>query len=328
MSFTIATARSWARQFCRNAQDSSAYTARQIDRALQLAGDEWLRFTKSSRTLGTLTLTAGNYNLPAAPTGWIPEFQMKQTLLYNGNVIDPYITFTDYNEVLQAQFLSTGSANSVGTSSVMMGTPRIFGYRNETDGICFPTPDQNYTLLVWFWQKFTEWTPGNAELQVSVTNFGISSVGVLSGGYYDSVPTATVTGGSGSGATFLVGLNQDGSIREVGITTQGVNYTSPLTISVNGIDCGVLTFDVPDDAMRVISTDGCESYLQANEQQNQNLSLAASQRFKDKARQFKGRDAGGRGGNVTQKSNPDCIQNNGYANGRGYYPYGPWYPVG
>lgn len=327
MSFTLSDSRNWARQFCRNAGDSSAYTAVNLDRSIQLAGDAWLRITKSSRVLGTLTLSSGNFNLPSPPLGWVPEFQMQQTLLQANTVISPYIFFTDYNEVLQAQFLNNNSGSSNGTAGIMTGIPRLFGYRNETEGICFPTPNQDYTLLVWFWKKFTEWTPGQAELEISTSNFSVDSVAVLSGGYYASPPTVTASGGSGSGATFAVGLSPTGEINQIDVVTQGTNYTNT-AILVNGVDCSTITFDLPDDAMRIISSDGCEAYLQRNEQQNQNISAAAKESFITQAKQFKGRDSGGRGGNVLFKTDPDCLTQSGPYGNRGMWPYGSYYPVG
>ena len=111
MGYAIADLRGFARNFVRNAADSSCYSDSNIDRALQCAMDEWCRITDTPKSLGSITLTAGSNTLPAAPGNWLPEFHLKSTLVMAGSVVIPDITFTDYNAVLMQQFL-TGSTNT------------------------------------------------------------------------------------------------------------------------------------------------------------------------------------------------------------------------
>lgn len=138
------------------------YPDANIDRAIQLAADEWLRITKATRTLGTLQLTAGSYTLPAAPTGWLPEYHLQQALTLSGFNIDPTIDFVGYDDVLlkQAQYGVAVPPAPISTPSPQ-GRPYLFGYQSTSSGICWPTPDLAYVINLWYWQPFTVWSPGN-----------------------------------------------------------------------------------------------------------------------------------------------------------------------
>lgn len=235
MGYAIADLRSFARNFVRNAVDSSTYSDSNIDRALQCAMDEWCRLTQTPKTLGSLTLTAGSNALPASVANWAPEFHLKSTLLLAGTVVRPDISFTDYNAVLMQQFIT-------GSSSTYTGAPLMYGYQSNGTasgtGICWPTPDKAYNIFQWFREQPTTWTIGGS--------------------------------------------------------------------------CS--SFNLPDEALRVIATDGCEAFLQYTEPQNAQLAQVALTRFNQKANQFRSRNAGGRSGQVVTKDDPDCD------------PYGPWVP--
>ncbi len=326
-TLNLGTAHEFSRQFVRNAFASTAYDNSNLDRALQLAGDAWVRITKSTRSLGTVTLAAGSNFMPAMPTGWIPEGHMKQTLIMtNGGVCNPNAAFTDVNEVLEAIWIQNGTLSGPSTASIYIGTPTMFGYKDASNGYVVPAPPTDLNMLVWFWAAFTAWTPGQAELTATIgTANQITGVTVVSGGYFTSAPTVTVTAGSGSGATFASTINQYGTISAVSVTAGGSGYTGTVSTFTNGATAAVISFNVADDAMRVIATDGCEAFIQTLEPQNFQIAQAALQRFEAKARQFKGRDAAGRGGNVQFRDSADTAQ----MYGGGWWPgYGPCYPNG
>ncbi len=242
MAMTLTDVRTWSRQFVRNAQSSSMYPDDALDRAIQIAADEWLRINKATRTFGTMTLTANSNVLPAAPTGWQPEFHLQAFLLdptpAPQQPTPPPLNFVDYSDVLSA----------IACGGTATARPQIFAYEDAgTNGICYPTPDAAYRIGLWYWQEFTAWTPGAS---------------------------------------------------------------------------GTLTFNLPDDHLRVISVDGVRAFLQSDEPENAALAETALSKFRDRARQFAGRNAGGRGGTISFKAPPD--RGGGYVTGAP----GRFYPVG
>lgn len=328
-NLTLSSARAWSRQFARNSQDASMYSATNIDRALQLAGDEWVRITHATKTAGTLTLTAGSNILPAAPTGWAPEYHLQHYLFLNGQIVWPELQFVDYDEVLQSQFFGwNGVSGSVGTSNTFTGRPAMFGYRDITNGISGPgVPDQPYQIQFWYWQQFTSWTPGIGLASVSATATGgnyLYAVSIADGGYYANTPTVTISDtGSGSGGTVVATINTSGVVSALAITASGHNYTSP-TLLFNGVSAADFVFNVTDDQVRVIASDGVEAFLQEMEPENSGINQRALVRFRERAEQVAGRGPGFRGGTVSYKDS------SGYGNqaaggcgsyGGGFVPY-------
>ncbi len=227
MGYAIQDLRDLTRQFVRQAADSTMYSNVQVDNAIMLAADEWMRITSASRTLGTMNMTAGTATLGVVPTAWAPEFHMKAYLTFAGALVNPEVAFIDYDQALLFQ-------QQLGTSSSFtQGIPKYFAFGDggttttftPTLSIVVPTPDQAYTLNLWYWQRFTSWTAGGT--------------------------------------------------------------------------CN--SFNLPDEQLRIIATDGCESIIQANEPDNAARAAAAGVRFLNKANDIKNRNAGGRSGNVSYK---------------------------
>ncbi len=125
MAYGVIDLRGFARQFVRQAADSSMYSDTQLDRALQLAGDEWMRITHAKKATGTQTLTPSSNVLPAIPSGWLPEYAIQQYLTLAGEIIFPEVEFVDYAEVLRQRKV-TGNPS---------GQPRFVGYADlDTTG--------------------------------------------------------------------------------------------------------------------------------------------------------------------------------------------------
>lgn len=294
------------------------YSATNLDRALQLAGDEWVRLTKATKTAGTITLTANSNVLPQAPPGWAPEFHLQHYLFLDGQVLWPDLQFVDYDEVLQAQcrgWIGNGGGQSIGTSNTFTGRPCIFGYRDISDGICAPIPDKPYEIQLWYWQLFTSWLPGIglASVALAGTNSYLGSVSIADGGYYNSTPAVTVIDngtGTGSLATVVATINSSGMISAMAITASGHNYSSP-SLLINGISATDFVFNVPDDMVKVIASDGVAAFLQENEPENSGISAASLARFRDRAKQVASRGPSFRGGTVS------------YKDASGYGNYGP-----
>ena len=204
------------------------YSPENLDNALMLAGNEWVRVVKPVKTLTTLTLTPGSNAMPTVDANWKPQYQLQQTLMLSGKILNPNFVITDYNAVLYQQFLQGGD------STTNSGRPSMAGYPDNgsgNTGICFPTPDKAYTLTFWWWVGFPSWTAG------------------------------------GSGPSFA---------------------------------------SFPDEQLRIIATDGVESYLQANEKGNQDIAAAARVRFREKMQEFLALGTGGRGAQVSYRDDPDA----------------------
>lgn len=285
-TISLLSSRQTARQFTRNAQDSTMYNNVAIDMAIQLAADEWLRITKSTRTLTTIQLSAGSNIVPAMPANWKPEYLFNFSLSLAGQNICPILNFEDPVSLAQANALVYGNNTNVTINS--MQQPSIIAFtENAVDagltgpGVC----DQAYTLGCWWWQPFTTWIPGTMGQWASSSSYttgDIVAVATVSGDLYQSIinnNTANAPASSPSAWTLFA--------------------TATTTATPNA-----LFFNVTDDATRVILSYGVRAFLQMAEPENAKVSQAAMEQFQQKARQFKGRGSGMRGGNIAVTHQP------------------------
>lgn len=223
MALALSDLRTLARQFTRIGNDYGMYPDTFVDNALMLAAEDWVRVVKPSRTLSTLTLTAGANTMGSMPTAWKPEYQLKQTVVHATTTVNPDFHFADYNDVLMTQ-LNAGGTNAP------TGVPKIFGFRDQSTGIFYPTADLTYTAYFWWWNPAPTWTAGG---------------------------------------------------------------------TASGLDV------IPDEQWRIICSDGVTSKLQSKEPQSRVIAEEARQRFEAKMWQFKGRNAGGRGPQISVRDDPD-----------------------
>lgn len=324
-TYTLSQVRQLARMSSRNTMDSAMYSDANIDFAFQRAADEYMRIARPARVLGTLTLTANSVDLPAAPSDWSTDRHLQATLLCNGALVNPNITMIDYNQIEQNIWLGGGTTSVYTTGT----TPTWFAYKNHAMGKVYPpATDSGFTILYWYWQQFTSWTPGQAALTASVQSTAgayISGVTVNSGGYYLATPTLTVVdSGTGNGAT-LTPVMTNGVITSVTVNASGVGYTNA-TVYVNGSTAADITFNIIDEGLRVIAGDGVMAYLQEIEPQNAGLAEAAEERFIRRTKQIAARSQGGRGVQVWTADNPNASPLYGAWNP--YGPNGPYIPRG
>lgn len=156
----ISEARTWVRQFAREANDSSVYGDDQIDRAIQGVGNDFLMRT-DWKTTNTLTLTAGSAALPAFPTGFLPE-RLERAYISgltapvpaSANGLPPTLTVVNY-EWLYGQMLLI--------SNPLPGFPQFVAFNTQTTGIVGPVPDSPYSVLFSSKPTFTTWTPGTED---------------------------------------------------------------------------------------------------------------------------------------------------------------------
>ncbi len=322
MGYPLATARSLARLSSRNSFDSSVYSDAAIDFAMQRAGDEFLRESGSTRTLATLNLTANTTTLPSMASDWSPDRHLQHTLLCSGTLVNPNIQFVDWNQIQTAMY-ETGTTNqNVAVSSIAnYPTPVMFAFPDASGvgGVIYPpAPTAGFTLQYWYWREFTQWPVGQAVLTPNTNTAGtITSVTVVSGGFYVSTPTLTVSGVTTGSTATLTAVITGNAVTSVTINSGGTGYTSP-TILANGSTTANITFNVLDEGMRIILGDGVMAYLQKIEPQNSALAADAMELFLKNVRAYAGRAAGGRGIQIwnadnTSQNNRPCYGGwNGY----------------
>lgn len=170
----------------------------------------------------------------------------KGTALYtapNGRTIKYFFFYYINNTNYAAVFLDDGTAVQVNSSSgaqtVISNVPNTF-----YQGTGFPATGQwgNQYLIIannntvndyWIWDGTLLFTSGSLAPQVTITN---------SGSGYNSAPTVTAYGGSGSGATFSATVS-NGFVTNVSITNVGGGYKVGEAVQVyfsgGGGDTGV-----------------------------------------------------------------------------------------
>lgn len=316
MAMTLSLARRYARMSSRNMADSTMYSDETIDWGFQRAAAEFLRESRSTRTLGTVNLSSNTMIMPTMASDWSTDRQLQATLVKSGTLVSPNIEFVDYNTLMTALY-AVGSSNAATQSSTVasiptMPYPTMFAFRDAsiTSGLVFPPPSEDgYSIEYWYWKLFTQWTPGQAVLVANIgTANNIASVSVVSGGYYQGgAPTLTVSdSGSGSGAT-LTAVMTNNVVTSVTVNVQGSNYTGP-TVLANGSTAANITFNILDEALEFIVSDGIQAYVQAIEPQNRQLAADAMERFQAATRRYAKRNAGGRGGDTWTATPGSSIQ--------------------
>lgn len=299
-TISLYAARQMARQFTRNAQDSTMYNNVAIDTAIQIAADDWLRITKSSRVLTSVNLAQGSNIVPTMPANWKPELVFNFSLSLNGKVVCPTLNFVDPTELDASNAALYGNSSSLGsTNSAQQPSLIAFTENSPCAGLTGPgLCNQAYTVDCWWWEPFTAWIPGTMGQYSSASTYtagDIVAVSTVSGNLYQSLINANTNHTPASSPT---------------------QWTLYATLSTTA-DPLTLFFNLPDDEMRVILTIGVRAFLQMAEPENVKTSQAAQDQFTAKARQFKGRAAGTRGGNVSISPLPAQ-----------QVPVGGWFPVG
>lgn len=144
----LTTARSFVRQFARNAGDSSMYSDADVDRAIQAIADDFIFITKCTRLVSSVTLTESTAALPAFPTNFRPERLLSA---YIGDY--PPLDQVDH-DVLRAARLANDSTDR----------PTLISFDSYTTGEVYPKPTATYLTLSLRWlEPFTTWTPGGTD---------------------------------------------------------------------------------------------------------------------------------------------------------------------
>lgn len=281
----IATARTIVRTQARSAGSSVLYADAQIDVSIKTIMDEFLRLTKASKTVSTISLTAADAGiLPTLPTnfrpdriisvyltgsnvvtgiggwgygGWYGPWYTEGAPAYNYNGLSASLSVISYQQLLEMKY-----------SGTVTGQPQFIAFSggvvSGTTGEVFPAPDQTYTANILWYQPFNDWTEGQAFATAVLTGTSLTSITVSGGGsIYVGAPTVTFSAGNGA-ATAMV---SNGAV--TGFTgVSGTGYVTAPGVLLNGVAATVQTLILPDDYNRTILSLGVASYLQQTEEQN------------------------------------------------------------
>jgi len=151
MAYTLTEARSWIRQFSRNAGDSSMYSDTDIDRAIAAIGDDFVWTTRCLRSQFTLSTVASTTTISgaSAPAGFLPQRIIRVWIADQGPIV-----IIDHESLMAKR-----------VKSDIDGAPQFLAYLTtaQTDSPeAYPTPDAVYTVNFLYVPPFTTFTIGTS----------------------------------------------------------------------------------------------------------------------------------------------------------------------
>jgi hypothetical protein len=185
----VQTARQYVQQFARSAGSTDEYPVIELDRAIKMACDEFISESKYLKTVDTLTLTSGSDALPTLPTGFRPERLLSAYLTgsnvtvsggisrdsswpgyylddstreYTGEARRAALNISPYERLLDLKY-------GIGESS----QPTSIAFSSHTAGIVYPTPDENFTLVLRWVGFVTTWTDGATDSTTVATTINL-----------------------------------------------------------------------------------------------------------------------------------------------------------
>jgi hypothetical protein len=280
----IVTARTTTRVFARSAGSSTAYPDAELDVSIKTVCDDFIARTHCTRTISTITLSSGSSSLPALPTNFRPERILSSYLTgsnvvagiggsrifgayyaegardYSGSTLSASLTVIPYRQLLEMKYGLAGA-----------GQPQYIAFNDgvtgSTTGEVYPEPDQNYTCTIEWYQPFNSYTDGQAFASATVAGGAVTAVTLSTNGggsIYSTVPTATFSGGGGTGASVTATIS-NGAVTGFTSLVGGSGYTSAPTVLIGGVDASPQTVVLPDDYMRGILAWGACAIAQKSE---------------------------------------------------------------
>lgn len=182
--------------------------------------------------------TTGSTNGTSAQvTGIDPKIgiYLRPGMLVTGPGITAYTTIQsispDYKTVVLAGGVPSAATGSAGAPYRFTGAPESYVA----------------STLINLWYSWADYYVNNVDAvdvpNVTGTTYGnlgqILSITPTNGGQgYTSVPTVTITGGGGTGATATAIINSTGQVVGFNITSAGAGYTTPPTVEITGNGIG------------------------------------------------------------------------------------------
>lgn len=246
MGYTITALRNDTRLSARNALQSVEYPDYQIDRALQKSSARLIRGTKGTAKLDTLAMTIGSNILPAFPTNFEARLLIDAYLTISGQLIEPGITITTIESVLQAQrqnwpwCIPYGYLSPQPQTSPPTGQPRLIGFSTQTSAITDFLADLAYVVNLWWYPPFTSWLAGTQGAYSASPAYQVGDIVSSAGTLYQAI--AASTNQAPPNAAYWLSLGA------------GTN-DNPVTLTTN----------LSDEQLDVVTTWGAPAFLQFTE---------------------------------------------------------------
>lgn len=130
----------------------SGYALAKRHRALRASGNHFLRETGMSRIVSTVTAAADTdlLDIGESVAGFLPG-HLYARIFISSPAADKF------KRLQVVPFDNIAAAHERGSAS---GRPELIAFLSPTVAYLYPTPDQEYTLSLPWWQPLTRWTIG------------------------------------------------------------------------------------------------------------------------------------------------------------------------
>lgn len=146
---TATEAISYVRNFCLTAGEST-YSAQKVAQAIMTVGDDFVAMTRATRTKSQITLSDGVYEIGSFPDS-MEDFAPEQAM--EAWIDGSYpVKIVDFHEIVDRRAGGDQSAQ-----------PRLIAFDSATTAALWPTPDQAYTLDLFWWAPFTSWSTSSGD---------------------------------------------------------------------------------------------------------------------------------------------------------------------
>lgn len=297
----ISSARNFLRRAAANAGDATSHSDAQLDDAIQLVVDDFLRHTGLSAVVTDCTLSIGtdSVTLPAGALLFREERLVLAYLDSSNVVVDTQAGWPDPDLVEGGREATHDGENpyprkpelDVWTIDRMVsqrrgnpqsGQPVAIAFESARVAYLWPNPDLAYTLKLKWRLPLVTWEPGIPLLTAVLTGTAISAVTVVSGGggIFTTAPALTFSGGGGTGAAATATLS-NGRVTAVGSITGGTGYTSAPTVLAGGYDATDQLLNLADDYLREVLKFGGVHQLLINDAKRQKIAESAWAKYID-----------------------------------------------
>lgn len=146
----LTDARSYVRNYARNAKSSTAYSDAMVDQAIAAVGNKFVRETKCTRQRDTVDVTSGDATVDFSDIATFRNDLLLDARI-DSTLAQQNLIITDVADVRDSAYLNTGEA-----------FPLWIGFDTPTSAELWPTPNADYTLIAYWYAPFTTWTLGTA----------------------------------------------------------------------------------------------------------------------------------------------------------------------
>jgi hypothetical protein len=157
---TLADARAIVRQFAKNAGDATAYSAAEIDVAIQAVCDDFIAHTLATRTSDTADVTVAVADVDVSGiTGFRPD-----------RLIRAWLEDDDGKEYPNLLSVADTETRDDRVADDTAGLPGKIAFPSTDAAVLYPTPDAAYTLHVDYRAPLTTFTAGTGSPETVTLN--------------------------------------------------------------------------------------------------------------------------------------------------------------